>query len=230
MTDCNIWIDYIYLDTDERRRFAQTSHEYLIEQLQFTGSTSVEGVNSGNTNVRTRMDFNHPCKYIIWDNRGYENNNEWNNYTNEAGYLTYDITTLGFDAAFYGNWYGECVPGSVSGNGGTDPTLIGLIQLNGHDRFDQREGNYFNLVQPYQHFTRMPCQGINVYSFALNPVEHQPSGSCNMSRIDNATLSLTLSPFEGLYLDNDSAQLYIWTMNYNVLRITSGMGGIAYSN
>jgi len=233
MTDCNIWIDYIYLDTDERRRFAQTSHEYLIEQLQFTGSTTVEGVTNG-SNVRTRMDFNHPCKYLVWDLRGFESNNEWNNYTNRQGYAQY-VDALGpaFEPGFYGKRYGECAPGYdvATNTEAIDPVAIGLIQLNGHDRFDQRYGNYFNLVQPSQHFTRIPCTGINVYSFSLNPVEHQPSGTCNMSRIDNATLSLTVTSYNfGTLSGVSDAQLYIWTTNYNVLRVTSGMGGIAYSN
>jgi hypothetical protein len=102
------------------------------------------------------------------------------------------------------------------------------IQLNGHDRFQEREGKYFNLVQPYQHHTNIPAVGVNVYSFSLKPEEHQPSGSCNFSRIDNATLLLTLSNNTvGSVL---SATVRIYAVNYNVLRIMSGMGGLAYSN
>ena len=84
------------------------------------------------------------------------------------------------------------------------------------------EGAYFNYVQPYQHFSNTPSDGINVYSFAVNPEEHQPSGTCNMSRIDNAQLSLTHS--------GDASTLKVYAVNYNVLRVMSGMGGLAYSN
>ena len=100
------------------------------------------------------------------------------------------------------------------------------LQLNGHDRFQQRAGNYFNYVQPYQHFSNTPVDGINVYSFAINPEEHQPSGTCNFSRIDNTSLSIEFNMSDA----NCSATCTIYTINYNVLRIMSGMGGLAYSN
>jgi hypothetical protein len=76
---------------------------------------------------------------------------------------------------------------------GQNPVEKAKLQLNGHDRFTEREGRYFNLVQPYQHHENVPATGINVYSFAINPEDHQPSGTCNFSRIDSATLQLTLT-------------------------------------
>lgn len=91
------------------------------------------------------------------------------------------------------------------------------LQLNGHDRFSTRDGTYFNWVQPYQHHTRIPDVGIYVYSFALNPEQHQPSGTVNMSRIDNATLLLTLNSFSG------TAKLKVYATNYNVLRVMAGI-------
>ena len=104
-------------------------------------------------------------------------------------------------------------------------TVRAKLQLNGHDRFQERLGSYFNLVQPYQHHSNIPPTGINVYSFALKPEEHQPSGTCNMSRIDNATLQLQLTPKAAL-----GSKIRVYATNYNVLRIMSGMGGLAYSN
>ena len=227
MQDCSIWIDYIYLDTDERRRFAQTSHEYLIDQLQFTGAQTISTTSGSNSSFRARMDFNHPCKFLAWNVRCFEGENQWNNYT---GFDT--VETVGQDlyaegvnsTLYYGNWFGKSLAVQDAGVPAPNPFVAALVQLNGHDRFDIREGNYFSLVQPYQHFPRVPVTGVNVYSFALNPVEHQPSGTCNMSRIDNATLQITVN------VDSTEANLYIWAVNYNVLRITSGMGGIAYSN
>ena len=111
---------------------------------------------------------------------------------------------------------------------GQNPVVTAKLQLNGQDRFSEREGTYFDLVQPYQHHTRNPDTGINVYSFALRPEEHQPSGTCNFSRIDNATLQLVLSnaTVEG----TNTAKVRVYATNYNVLRVMSGMGGLAYSN
>jgi hypothetical protein len=111
---------------------------------------------------------------------------------------------------------------------GENPVVTAKLQLNGQDRFSEREGSYFDLVQPYQHHTRAPDTGINVYSFALRPEEHQPSGSCNFSRIDNATLQLVLS--SNTISDSKTAKVRVYATNYNVLRVMSGMGGLAYSN
>ena len=111
---------------------------------------------------------------------------------------------------------------------GENPVVTAKLQLNGQDRFSEREGTYFDLVQPYQHHTRSPDTGINVYSFALRPEEHQPSGTANFSRIDNATMQLVLSnaTVEG----TNTAKVRVYATNYNVLRIMSGMGGFAFSN
>ena len=95
------------------------------------------------------------------------------------------------------------------------------LQLNGHDRFSARNASYFRTVQPYQAGHRVPEKHVYNYSFALKPEEHQPSGTCNFSRIDNAQL-VTTNALE--------ATDKIYAVNYNVLRIMSGMGGLAYSN
>ena len=192
--DATVWIDYIFLDTDERRRFAQLSHEYLIEQLQFTGQ---ETMDSGSGN-RYRLNFNHPCKELIWVAKPTASS-VWYNYTTDT---TIDSATLQ--------------------PSGANPITKSLLQLNGNDRFAERDGSYFNFVQPYQHHTNIPLnKGINVYSFALKPEEHQPSGTLNMSRIDTAVLSMNSS---------SAGNVNIYAVNYNVLRIMSGMGGLAYSN
>jgi hypothetical protein len=111
---------------------------------------------------------------------------------------------------------------------GDNPVVTAKLQLNGQDRFSEREGSYFDLVQPFQAHTRTPDTGINVYSFALRPEEHQPSGTCNFSRIDNATLQLILS--NATVTGSATAKVRVYATNYNVLRIMSGMGGLAYSN
>ena len=111
---------------------------------------------------------------------------------------------------------------------GKNPVVTAKLQLNGQDRFSEREGSYFDTVQPWQHHTRSPDTGINVYSFALRPEEHQPSGTCNFSRIDNATLQLVLS--NETVGGEETAKVRVYATNYNVLRVMSGMGGLAYSN
>jgi hypothetical protein len=218
---CSLYVDYIYLDTEERRRFAQVAHEYLIEQLQFTGTESVTS-----TSNKIQLSFNHPCKEIIW--------------------VVQNPSYVDCNSKYNSPWrYTDAQLGN--------PTAVAKIQLNGQDRFTEREGSYFNFVQPYQHHTSTPATGINVYSFALKPEDLQPSGSCNFSRIDNAVLNLTLTPATFKtnvvtvtqgdngddstsdsatppYDKQSSANVNIYATNYNVLRIMSGMGGLAYSN
>ena len=398
----SLYVDYVFLDTDERRRMAQNPHEYLIEQLQFTGDESV-----GSSSNKIKLNFNHPCKELIWvvqpdENVDYCASLECSetlykllgaqpfNYTDavdalpnaihafsthpglvqekngvNVGYIDEEglfqqagpIGVSGVAACIQGLLLeqaadatntsknaaaidavlkGESVPGTADnyanetaaavcakiaqtqygmvfsgfnsqdgvnslfptnkGNDGTslgghasvnvnpahvnpnvqgsaskmdmrsygapqfgvdaneqqlvgvsdagtfvlsetaltmhcwgqNPVVTAKLQLNGQDRFSEREGTYFDLVQPFQHHTRNPDTGINVYSFALRPEEHQPSGTCNFSRIDNATLQLVLSnaTVEG----TKTAKVRVYATNYNVLRVMSGMGGLAYSN
>ena len=353
-----LWVDYIYLDTDERRRFAQVSHEYLIEQLQLN-NTSFDS-----TSVNVDLNFNHPVKELVWAARytDVETARQWSNFsdtpavtaanvdittaavlaeqqvalTNSTGPAPGNGFTLGISADIRtDNGDGGFATTGVSALTGTanlavalnagDVVLIGgaryivsvganadasvtgvrvltfpgfagtvggptallataarkindvitqnqlraiqpsantmqdfkrpalatssltalyasnpvsdaILKLNGHDRFASRKGSYFNRVQPLAHHTNVPASpGVNVYSFALKPEEHQPSGTCNFSRIDNAKLNLTLVP--GFTADGAArgaaavtGSVKVFATNYNVLRVMSGMGGLAYSN
>jgi hypothetical protein len=225
----SLWADYIFLDTDERRRFAQLSHEYLIEQLQFTGSeTLVAGTN------RIKLNFNHPCKELIWVAKPVRttNNTRWYdyNYADEADNSTASSLAVGGTSEFGGQYTSNyLVISDVNPPVYKNPFKNAILQLNGNDRFAVREGEYFNHVQPFQHHTNAPIfNSINVYSFALKPEDHQPSGTLNMSRIDTATLMVTTVPENGNNLKYEGINIY--AVNYNVLRILSGMGGLAYSN
>ena len=328
----SLYVDYVFLDTDERRRMAQNPHEYLITQLQFTGDESV-----GSSSNKIKLNFNHPVKELIWVVQPDQNVDYCSsltcdallfkvlgaqpfNYTDAIDALPNAVHAFGgptalaqdsrayinaqglfqdagaldyvpeqFNPSFTGYWNGpsnpynepnlggQAVPinsagltqdilASLTGGGGPygalpvynnassmdnsgvsdagtfvltetsldmhcwgqNPVVTAKLQLNGKDRFSEREGTYFSWVQPYQAHTRNPDEGINVYSFALRPEEHQPSGTCNFSRIDNATLQLVLSnaTVEG----TKTAKVRVYATNYNVLRIMSGMGGLAYSN
>ena len=273
----SLYVDYIFLDTDERRRMAQNPHEYLIEQLQFTGDESV-----GSSSNKIKLNLNHPCKELIWvvqpdANVDYcaslQSGQSLNhllgaqpfNYTDAFDALPNAVHAYGSDsnvnsgsfltsgmfqdpfaddvAVSTGNAVSANTSDSAVSDAGTfvlaetaldmhcwgeNPVVVAKLQLNGQDRFSEREGTYFDLVQPFQHHTRAPDTGINVYSFALRPEEHQPSGTCNFSRIDNATLQLVLS--NATVSGVNTAKVRVYAVNYNVLRIMSGMGGLAYSN
>ena len=199
IVNASLWIDYMFLDTDERRRFAQTSHEYLMEQVQFTGNEPLSG-----TSNNIKLNFNHPVKEIAWVIQG--SNSSGNNYTDVSG---------------------PSAPNPIL-NAGANPTSTAKITLNGHDRFTQREGKYFNWIQPYQHHTSIPDPGINVYSFSIYPEEHQPSGTINMSRIDSAILHVDITSAADTNITGKFIKVY--AVNYNVLRIMSGMAGLTYSN
>ena len=359
MDDSYLLIDYVYLDSEERKRFAQASHEYLIEQLQFTGAEALQSVNN-----KYRLNFNHPSKFLIWVPKlqkynnanqflAYADDGDWSaakdraaklvwlstrdivdgsggssidasgefylpdmtagQYATEAhppistrstmtallrglagkvdaqlmfetfqfgttgttplyvadpvntvvlknelssvdvSYLISELTGNGADKVAFDffNW-NDNKPGTTTATSGkgeneahsvlvsdifnygrnldctVNPVLSGKLQLNGHDRFQQREGSYFNYVQPWQHFSNTPADGINVYSFALKPEDHQPSGTCNFSRIDNATLQVNM--VSQADISGNESNLNIYTVNYNVLRVMSGMAGTAYSN
>ena len=210
--DASLWVDYIYLDTDERRKFAQSSHEYLIEQLQFTGKEAA--------GKKTKLNFNHPVKELIWTVKTDTTNSNvnWFNFTGNSTAGAVDKDDITYDAVI-----AAIGPSSAASPSVESAKLI----LNGNDRFAARDGKYFSIVQPFQHHENVPNNvGINVYSFALKPEEHQPSGTLNMSRIDSATLDITYTTG----ITATTSEISVYAVNYNVLRILSGMGGIAYSN
>ena len=350
MKDASLLVDYVYLDTEERRRFAQVGHEYLIEQLQFTGSESVTQSSSGSTNQKFKLNFNHPTKELVWAVQGgnftsgekflaYTHLDDWTSALDDAalnvatgmftvatsdpaagktviataggsfasssvtthmtnvdvsgvlasGHNLYmrkdvlctstakynlgdkvDFVAITFNSAGDGiasikvlahtmtirdisipvsSWTDGRLNNVSSSNpldvtvyqyhnfgvlldGTGNPVDKALIQLNGHDRFDQREGSYFNYVQPLQHHTRTPCDGVNVYSFALHPEQHQPSGTANLSRIDSTQLNLTFldptmksAPENAPQLNffNSNTNINVFGFNYNILRIMSGI-------
>jgi hypothetical protein len=202
VTQASIYIDYIYLDTEERRRMAQESHEYLIEQTQYNEDKGISSYNN-----RIDLTFNHPVKELVWVVQP----TYYNNCSQSTAKGVYRLQPFTYDqAAVYKQ----------------------TIQINGQDRMDARHGDYFNRVQPFQHHSGyVPQAGIYMYSFALKPEEHQPSGTCNFSRIDTATLVMEMSGGVTIDESNDNTwDVRVYAVNYNILRIMSGMAGLAYSN
>lgn len=226
-----LYATYVFLDTDERRRFAQTSHEYLITQLQHTGSEAIAPASTART-TNVRLNLNHPCKFLAWVVKSASGHNH--------GSFTVGSATQGAAAG---------TTNLANGQGLTDDRFAVIkevkLQLNGHDRFSTRKGSYFSHCIPFDHVKTKPAAGVYLYSFALKPDEHQPSGTCNFSRIDNATLLVTTKACASTYdvaanLDTEDkgaanaignlTNLLIFGSNFNVLRVMSGMGGLAYSN
>lgn len=232
LQDVKLYADFVYLDVEERKKFASASHEYLIEQLQFTGDEGHTILTTGTTTKQIRLSFNHPVKYIVWAMKDGSKHGIYNLATDLAKVLT--------------PLAGGVVPKGYY-NDSFAPLHSAKLQLNGHDRFSERPGSYFSKVQPMQHCGTQPQAGVYFYSFALDPKKTtQPTGSCNFSRIDNATLSLTFKKHvDGLVstvadaadeftgdatiLDNFKT-IKVFCSNWNVLRIMSGMGGLAFSN
>ena len=254
LTNTSLWVDYIFLDTDERRRFAQLSHEYLIEQLQFPGEETITTATS-----KIRLNFNHPVKELIWvaqKNRcsSYLQHFNYTDLLDSSPTLSHNLLGSRMLQGVIENVQAKTVSTDleqplelINTDKGANTCSLAKLQLNGQDRFSERSGDYFNYVQPYNHHTSAPHLGINVYSFALKPEEHQPSGTCNFSRIDNANLFLTVTDdtikqgkvtsvggssvfVESAVTHPSSAKVRVYATNYNVLRIMSGMGGLAYSN
>lgn len=328
LTDATILVDYIYLDTEERRRFAQVGHEYLVEQVQFNQEQLVPFLT-----YRYQLDFNHPVKELIWAMKNgnytsgkqflyYSNADVWdvndaackiieksisigsnptdiaggtwrlipantistigtfnlNNQSEQNVYLnptslsigSYGITNkIRSDIVVTANGTIQCnnivttltirdlsIPIDrmtdtrfnasdpivkqftnygllIDGTG--NPVSTTLIQMNGHDRLDRRRGTFYNKVVPDMHHTNTPKDGINVYSFALFPEEHQPSGSANLTRVDQTDINIEFADptntsinLPNITIDDPDSILYIFGPNYNIMRVYSGLTGLAY--
>lgn len=231
-----LWVNYVYLDNDARQMMATNPHEYLIKQLQYNQG---EGVTT--TTPRLQLNFNHPTTELVWfvqeddavsqaavgpnawhvgtilvDQGFYtwvpqEGGNQWNNYE-ISSYADYATTLSVGVSAIQGLHF--------------NPMNTALLRMNGQDRFSTRSGEFFNEVQPYFYHTRVPeSKGVFVYSFAINPEEHQPQGTANLSRIDTLTLNMSL---KNIGADNGGVA-HVFACNYNFFRVAGGMGGQAFA-
>jgi hypothetical protein len=225
-----VWANYVYLDTEERRRFAQKGHEYLIEQVQHTGTDTVDP----SATKQVRLSYNHPVKELVWCfSNTAAKSSLWNftakNLVTEVA-LESDQTADALDSNCYvpiSNLGTPMYATKLSTEAYTEENAGQLetfkLVLNGQDRFKEQKGKYFNQVQAYNHHSGCPAPGVYSYSFALKPEEHQPTGTCNFSRIDNAQVAVKMAA-------GTATSMHMFATNYNVLRIQSGMGGLAFSN
>jgi hypothetical protein len=179
----HIIMDYVYLESPERKRFAQSGHEYLIERMQ---SDTFDNINQ--TDFDTRLDFTTPSKEIIWvfqKDIYTENNVGWNGC----------------------RWYDH-----AADNGKNNPVVNSELMFNNYNRVRRQVGRYFDKYQPMFYHRTTPTDGINLYSFCLDPLQHQPTGSCNFSKLTNVRLFCTLDPALFRYIDTD---IYPYDTNIN---------------
>lgn len=221
ITSMMLWGDYVYLDVEERRRFVSMSHEYLIDQVQYTPLISVT---ANQTQVNIETNFNHPIKEFLFVAK-----RDLMNAVNEPfNYSSLAINELLNPAL---------LPYYMSGQVRTDLIETALLQLDGYDRFQVRQAPYFRLVQPYEHHTTTPVQNfIYCYSMALRPEDAQPSGTLNASRIDSVNWQITMNPILNMPSAADSnttirgpATIRVYAINYNVFRVINGFGGVLFT-
>ena len=196
ITDARLYGDYVFLDNYERKKFATNRHEYLIEQLQFSGNVSyLEGQSKLTMNLD---EFNLPVKELVWVSQltKYTESNDMFNFSD-----TVDPLQIKYD-----------------------PVDLATIFFNGEERTTERKGGYYRLVQPYQKHTRIPKSHIYVYSFAMKPEQHQPTGAANFSKIDNKEIRMTFKT--GL----TNSLIRVYATNYNILRVMNGMAGLSLSS
>jgi len=196
----SLLIDYVYLDKNERRRFAQSAHEYLIEQIQLN---EIYDVTQLQQNIN--LDFTHSCKELVW-------------IAQNKKYIT---VTDGHDELKWTE-YSDIVNNTI-----VNPVSFSSMDFIGKYRMPRLDSHYYNWVQPYQIHGNSPSWGINCYSFALKPQDHQPSGAANLSRIPRVLLKLELN--QSLIETNNVYNIRVYALSYNILRFINGMGGLAFT-
>lgn len=203
MSGCNLYADYVFLDAPERIRMAEIPHEYLITQVQFQGGEPVPAPSdpNGTRSRKYNLNFNHPVRELLWT------------YVAKSNYEA--------DPVAGNEWFKYGVPGDDSAEVFDECRIV----INGHDRFSPRSAPYFRLIQPYEHHTRCPSKKIHCYSFSLlSPEDWQPSGQANFSRFDAAQLQFTLNQ------NLPAGRMNIYAYSFNVLRIASGLAGLAFAS
>jgi hypothetical protein len=203
ITSCQLYVDMVYLDTEERRRMSAMEHEQLITQVQYLGDYTIAPADPGMVKKIPLDGLNHPIKELIFVYQGWQryqtdavNGNDHFNYQLPAGFETEDAFSLV------------------------------RLTLNGTERMPPRPGQYFRQVQPYQHHTRVPAKHVLCYNFGLEPESKNPTGSCNFSRLEQASLNVTLNS----NIDPNGGRVKVYALGYNLLRYAQGLAGLAFSS
>jgi hypothetical protein len=202
-------VNYIFLDTIERNYIAVSSHDYLIEQVIRVPFESVKEYSMNSLTLQ------NPVKEIVWVlNRDDVNKtNDWFEYSDTQTRSSCYVDDSGCSC-------------TIDRQNELEILKSATFLFNGIERMEEKEGSYFNLIQPYQHHSVIPSPGIYVYSFSLLPEQFQPSGSCNMSRINNIELKTHIINPENAQYKYD---MRVYVVNYNFLRVKGGLGGLAFS-
>ena len=206
ITSCRLYADYVYLDIDERKEFASRSHEYLITQHQKNDNNSIQ---YSQKSVKIDLEFNHPVKSLFWFVKT----------------LTSDNDNLWFD------YYPRLAAAPTNPLKLDELNFIDSVQLllNGQERFSRRNGEFFRYIEPYKRCRNVPDdKSVYNYNFGFNTCQFQPSGFLNFSRIDNSQLNIDI--IEDDTVQDDTLYITIYAINYNVLKIHSGMGGLMYKD
>lgn len=201
ITSCQLYVDMVYLDTEERRRMASMEHEQLVTQCQYLGDYVIAPNDPGLVKKIPLDGLAHPVKELVFIYQGWQNGQR--DAVNGNNVFEYGLT-----------------------DSDVDPIESVRLTLNGTERMPPRPGQYFRQVQPYQHHTRVPTKHVYCYSFSLEPESKNPSGSCNFSRLEQASLNLTLSP----NIDPNGGKIKVYAINYNLLRYAQGMAGLAFTS
>jgi hypothetical protein len=202
ITTCQLFIDMVFLDTEERRRMSAMEHEQLVVQCQYLGDYTVAPGDPGLVRKIPLDGLSHPVKELIWVFQ------EYSRYQRNA--------VTGNDHFNY----------QLQNDADEDAFLNVRLTLNGTERAPPRSGQYYRQVQPYSHHTRVPTKHVLCYNFGLEPESANPTGSCNFSRLEQASLNVTLSP----NIDANGGKIKVFALSYNILRYAQGLAGLAFSS
>ena len=232
----NIYLDvnFIFLETEEMKLFAKSEHKYLIQQVR---QSSFQG-SIGNDTLELLV--HHPTSFmvVVAKRSDIENRNDWNNYTN---WIDEDIPPWSdnFNNEFYEEYYDDTNSSEILNTQNfsfrNSPNILKSLKLklNGADRFAEQEPEYFNRIIPFKYAKSIPKKGIMMYSFGVNPLDYQPSGSCNFSRFNSIEVFLETQEVpipQGNVENIYKYDINVYTVNYNILRIANGIGNVEFSN
>lgn len=200
--DAKLYCNYIFLDTKERKNFAQSNHEYLITQHQ---KNSNNVINYSNNSLKVDLAFNLPVKTFYWtlQNREAQKMNKWHDFSLN--------------------------PERLKTKKEIEPLKSVEMKINGQDRFSERDAEHFRLVEPYNFGSSIPEKFMYTYNFGINPNSYQPSGAINFSRIDSSSMLFNFNMNSDISETND-IDIKIYAVNYNIFVISNGMGGVKYND